>query len=96
MQALKITDMSELVRYGVKGPEATNWLIRHKVALPTKANTWLFNENTIVMRLGTSEFLIEDQVGGDLCPKLLPIIFVLRGCIKCLALMPHIYWQVVM
>jgi sarcosine oxidase subunit gamma len=71
MQALKIIDMSELVRFGVKGPEATNWLIHHKVALPTKANTWQFNENTIVMRLGTSEFLIEDQVGGDVCTKLL-------------------------
>ncbi len=71
MQALKITEMSELVRYGVKGPEATNWLIRHKVAVPIKANTWLFNENTIVMRLGTNEFLIEDQVGGDVCNKLL-------------------------
>jgi len=70
MQAINITDVSDLGRYGVKGPEASNWLARHKVALPTTANTWLLSENTIVMRLGSSEFLIEDQKGGETCAKL--------------------------
>jgi sarcosine oxidase subunit gamma len=70
MLALSITDMSGLVRYGVKGPEAANWLIRHKVAVPTKANTWLIKENTIVMRLGASEFLVEDQKDAETCTKL--------------------------
>lgn len=70
MQALTITDVSGLARFGVKGPEASNWLTRHKVIVPAKANTWLLSANTIVMRLGFSEFLIEDQMGGDCCVKL--------------------------
>lgn len=70
MQALSITDMSGLVRYGVKGPDAACWLTKHKVTLPTAANTWLLNENTMVIRLGISEFLVEDQKGGEACAKL--------------------------
>lgn len=70
MQAIQITDLTELARYGVKGPEAANWLSNYKVEIPAKANTWLFSGNAIVMRLGTSEFLIEDQQGGETCAKL--------------------------
>ncbi len=70
MQAIQITDMTELARYGVKGPEAANWLGKYKVEMPAKANTLLFSDNAIVMRLGASEFLIEDQPGGEVCAKL--------------------------
>jgi sarcosine oxidase, subunit gamma len=76
MQALNITDVSELVRYGVKGPQAANWLNKHKLVIPTKANSWVLStseseiKGSIVMRLGTSEFLIEDQTGGQACSKL--------------------------
>lgn len=70
MQVLNITDMSGLVRYGVKGPGAASWLTNHKVAVPPETNTWLLKENTIVMRLGASEFLIEDQKGGESVGKL--------------------------
>lgn len=70
MQAIQITETTELARYGVKGPEAANWLGKYKVEIPTKANTWLLSGNAIVMRLGASEFLIEDQQYGQVCAKL--------------------------
>jgi sarcosine oxidase, subunit gamma len=71
MSGLEITDMSIRERYGVKGPQASKWLASHSVAIPENANTWILNDGkTLVMRLGSSEFLIEDQVGGQTCKKL--------------------------
>jgi sarcosine oxidase, subunit gamma len=76
MQALttvnvSITDVSDLARCGVKGPQAATWLASHGVVIPKDANSWVKNEQTLVMRLGGSEFLIEDQAGGEICKKLL-------------------------
>ena len=74
---LGITDVSCLTRYGVKGSQATKWLIDHQVAIPTNANTWTVNtensreKKSLVLRLGSSEFLIEDQWDGLLSKKLL-------------------------
>ena len=75
MQALtilnvSITDVSYLARYGVKGPQASKWLASHGVATPKDANSWVQNDQTLVMRLGGSEFLIEDQGSGKTCEKL--------------------------
>ena len=71
MQALNITDVSMLARYGVKGPQAEKWLLGHGVAVPKNANSWVLNAGkTLVMRLGSSEFLIEDLAGGKICKKL--------------------------
>lgn len=71
MQILRVIDLSAHERYGVKGPQAAKWLASHGVATPKNANAWVLNEGkTLVMRLGTSEFLIEDQVGGKACKKL--------------------------
>ena len=71
MQALNISDASALARYGVKGPQAEKWLKGHGVAVPKGANSWVLNtDKTLVMRLGSNEFLIEDQVGGQICKKL--------------------------
>lgn len=70
MQILHITDLSKLTRYGVKGPQAAKWLAEQGVAIPKNANTWLQNDQTLVMRLGGSEFLIEDQESGKICEKL--------------------------
>lgn len=71
MQALSIVDVSALARYGVKGPQAEKWLVSHGVVVPAKENSWVLDdEKTLVMRLGTSEFLIEDQFGGQTCTKL--------------------------
>jgi sarcosine oxidase, subunit gamma len=71
MSVLGISDMSTLERFGVKGPQAAKWLASHDVSIPENANTWILNEaKTLVMRLGSSEFLIEDQAGGQTCKKL--------------------------
>ena len=70
MQALNITNLSKLQRYGVKGANAAKWLANHGVAIPAKANTWVFSGNAIVMRLGSTEFLIEDSIDGKICAKL--------------------------
>ena len=65
-----ISDVSNLQRYGVKGPLAAKWLASHGVVLPAKANTWVLSGQAIVMRLGASEFLIEDQADGGVCDNL--------------------------
>ena len=71
MQMLTISNVSKLPRYGVKGAQAANWLAMHGVKIPAAANNWVLHEQTLVMRLGSSEFLIEDQAGGEICKKLL-------------------------
>jgi sarcosine oxidase, subunit gamma len=68
---LTITDVSNLLRYGVKGAQAAAWLVRRGVSIPDAPNTWVLHENTLVMRLGSSEFLLEDQTAGETCKKLL-------------------------
>lgn len=70
MQAVTITDVSTLQRYGVKGPQAATWLASHGVTIPAQANTWVLSDHAIVMRLGSSEFLIEDQIDGEVSAKL--------------------------
>ena len=70
MQALHITNVSTLQRYGVKGPQASQWLANHGISIPAEANTWILSDHAIVMRLGASEFLIEDQTDGKTCLKL--------------------------
>ena len=70
MQALHITNVSTLQRYGVKGPQASKWLANHGISIPAEANTWILSDHAIVMRLGASEFLIEDQTDGKTCSKL--------------------------
>lgn len=68
---LGVTDVSCLARYGVKGPNAAQWLLAHGIAIPTNANAWtLCEKKTLVLRLGGSEFLIEDQLGGSACGRL--------------------------
>ena len=68
---LGVTDVSCLERYGVKGPQASKWLADHELAIPSNPNSWtLSNQKTLVLRLGSSEFLIEDQLGGSASKKL--------------------------
>jgi sarcosine oxidase subunit gamma len=75
MQALNISNVSSLARFGVKGPQAEKWLVNHGVVVPQNTNCWQQNAQTLVMRLGASEFLIEDQfthgqADGKTCEKL--------------------------
>lgn len=68
---LGVADVSCLSRYGVKGPNATQWLLERGIAIPTTPNSWtICEQKTLVLRLGSSEFLIEDQLGGSVCRRL--------------------------
>lgn len=68
---LGVADVSCLVRYGVKGPNAAQWLLERGIDIPTNPNSWtLCEQKTLVLRLGSSEFLIEDQLGGSACGRL--------------------------
>lgn len=70
-KVLGVADVSCLMRYGVKGPNATQWLVDRGIAIPTNPNAWtLCEQKTLVLRLGSSEFLIEDQLGGTACSRL--------------------------
>lgn len=67
---LGVTDVSCFARFGIKGPEAANWLISQGVQIPTSKNEWIEHEGYLVLRLGGSEFLIEDQYNSNICQKL--------------------------
>jgi len=70
-KVLGVADVSCLSRYGVKGPNATQWLLERGIAIPTTPNSWtMYEQKTLVLRLGSSEFLIEDQLGGSACGRL--------------------------
>ena len=70
-EILGITDVSCLARYGVKGPQAAQWLADHEITIPANANSWtMYDKKTLVLRLGGSEFLLEDQLTGTTCKKL--------------------------
>jgi sarcosine oxidase, subunit gamma len=70
-KVLGVADVSCLSRYGVKGPNATQWLLERGIAIPTNPNAWtMCEQKTLVLRLGSSEFLIEDQLGGSACTRL--------------------------
>jgi sarcosine oxidase, subunit gamma len=71
LAALTITDVSNLARYGVKGAQAATWLDKHGIKIPEAPNTWVLSGQTLVMRLGSTEFLLEDQTGGEVSKKLL-------------------------
>ncbi|GAB7562038.1 hypothetical protein LG202_00770 [Methylobacillus methanolivorans] len=66
-----IADASLLRKFGVKGPQAAQWLAGQGVTIPPSANSWVRSEDgSLVLRLGNSEFLIEDAPGGTSCERL--------------------------
>lgn len=68
---LGVTDVSCLSRYGVKGAQAAKWLADRQVTTPDSINSWTVSDhNTLVLRLGGSEFLLEDQFAGTTCARL--------------------------
>ena len=67
---LGLTDVSCFARFGVKGPQAAGWLISQNILTPNENNAWIEHEDSLVLRLGVSEFLIEDQYNGQMCEKL--------------------------
>lgn len=61
VEVLAICDASAFKRVSIKGPQAASYLQQQGIALPEGANQWQLNQNRLVMRLGNSEFFIEDQ-----------------------------------
>ncbi|MCB5191228.1 hypothetical protein LG198_10860 [Methylobacillus arboreus] len=69
---LGIADASFLGKFGVKGRNAAQWLQDQGIVVPEQPNSWAGNaDGSLVLRLGGSEFLIENAPGGNLCEKLL-------------------------
>jgi len=69
-QKLAVTDVSYRQRFGVKGPQAKQWLISQKIKTPDSINSWVLENDVLVLRLGNSEFLVEQQISGEICKQL--------------------------
>ena len=71
-ERLAICDVSALSRFGVKGPNAPEWLGSHGIDVPEAANSWsrLPDGQGLVLRLGRSEFLVEDGPRGGVVDNL--------------------------
>ncbi|MCW5621408.1 MAG: hypothetical protein KIS79_09915 [Burkholderiales bacterium] len=55
-----LADVSALLRCGLKGPGAQDWLSAYGVPVPERANSWCAGaRGGLVARLGRSEFLVE-------------------------------------
>ena len=68
---LGVCDVSRFQRFGVKGPNAAQWLAEHGIALPQRPNAWVLQAPaTLVLRLGNTEFLLEDQGESGFCATL--------------------------
>ena len=67
---LGVTDVSCFERFGIKGPQAAKWLESQKFKTPPDINSWLESNNCLLLRLGGSEFLLEDQFGANNLKKL--------------------------
>src|SRR5450830_2009935 len=64
---LAIADVTHFKRFGVKGAKAAEWLSGQWITLPESNNSWLETSSaSLVMRLGSSEFMIESQVAEHL------------------------------
>lgn len=67
---LSICDVSCLSRFAIKGLAAADSLKAKGIELPGAANSWSRHDETLVMRLGNSEFLLEDPIGVQQCKGL--------------------------
>lgn len=71
---LGIADLSFLWRFGVKGAGAAAWLENQGIQPPIHPNTWCpLPDGSLVARLGTSEFLIEDGLSSNVATQLMQI-----------------------
>ena len=70
LQQVGVCDVSCFARFGIKGPAAQAWLVAQGVQIPAP-NGWAQQPGgALVLRLGNSEFLVEDQPGSALCQQL--------------------------
>jgi sarcosine oxidase, subunit gamma len=64
LRTVALADLSCLTRFGLKGPAAEVWLGSREIPLPQRMNQWLpIGRWGLLARLGSSEFLIEDDPG---------------------------------
>ncbi len=68
---LELFDLSARDRIGWKGPRAFEWLRSQGVEPPAGANRWVeTTDGCLIARLGGSEFLAEENSGGDMVRRL--------------------------
>lgn len=63
-----LADNSHLARLGLKGPLAAAWLQERGMTIPDRANAWVSpaaDELDIVVRLGTTEFFLEQAAPSE-------------------------------
>lgn len=66
---IAIEQVTHLARIGLKGPHARGWLQQQSFATPDRVNAWCptgDGEIDICVRLGASEFLLEQTDGNTL------------------------------
>jgi sarcosine oxidase subunit gamma len=61
-----MADAASLVRVGLKGPRAADWLAEAKIRVPAQSNTWSLLDAAnsswgMVARLGSTEFFLEEE-----------------------------------
>ena len=59
-----------LRRFGVKGTKAAEWLAAQGLTVPQYSNTCTQTGHTLLLRLGSTEFLVEDELSGEACAML--------------------------
>lgn len=67
---LGVCDVSCFPRFAIKGTGAATWLAAQGIAVPEAANQWVMYQDTLVLRLGISEFMLEDQAEEGLAAAL--------------------------
>jgi sarcosine oxidase subunit gamma len=69
-----IADLSCLRKTGFKGSKSADWAREQGIALPP-VNGWAqAGDNSLVVRLGDSEFFIEDSPQTALCARVIPAL----------------------
>jgi sarcosine oxidase, subunit gamma len=69
VSAAILQQVTNLARIGLKGPNAAAWLQQQRIAVPERSNSWCLtsgDEQDINVRLGTSEFFLEQTDGHAL------------------------------
>jgi len=64
-----LQEITHLARIGLKGPNASAWLQERGIAMPERANSWCLtseDDQNICVRLGATEFLLEQTDGNTL------------------------------
>ena len=69
MSALEVVETTQVLRIGLKGPQAAEWLQQQGLVLP-EAWHWLEHQGLLLCRLGTSEFVIEAGLDHATMPTL--------------------------